>query len=98
VARGREKRKCLVSVQHPIYSSVSTNIFKLHSSVWVRNQRIYVVTDEYMGPVKVKPGGPYIHWLLTQTDEYNITFVDPETDDCNLNIFVGTVEFKKPDE
>jgi hypothetical protein len=51
-----------------------------------------------MGPVKVKPGGPYIHWLLTQTDEYNITFVDPETDDCNLNIFVGTVEFKKPDE
>jgi hypothetical protein len=44
------------------------------------------VTDKYIGLVKVKPDGPYIRRFLTQTDEYN------------LNIFVGTDEYKKIDE
>jgi hypothetical protein len=63
------------------------------------------LTDEYMpchrqiyGAGQSKPDDPYIHQFLTQTDEYNITLVGPETDECNLNIFVGTDEFKKPDE
>jgi hypothetical protein len=53
------------------------------------------VTDEYMGPVKVKPDTPYIHRFLAQTDEYNVTFVGFRTDRYNLNIFVSTDEFKK---
>jgi hypothetical protein len=32
--------------------------------------------------------------LLVQTDEYNIIFVDPETDESNFNIFIDTNELK----
>jgi hypothetical protein len=48
-----------------------------------------------MGPVKVKLDGPYIHRCPTQTDKYNFILVDFETDEYNLNIFVGTDEYKK---
>jgi hypothetical protein len=48
-----------------------------------------------MGPVKVIPDDPYICQFLAQTDEYNITFIDPETDKYNLNIFIGVDEFKR---
>jgi hypothetical protein len=53
------------------------------------------VTVEYMGPVKVILDDPYICRFLAQTDEYNITFIDPETDEYNLNIFIGVDEFKR---
>jgi hypothetical protein len=52
-----------------------------------------LVVNEYMGSVKVKLDGSYIHRFLAQTNKYNITFVDPETNECNLNIFVGTDEW-----
>jgi hypothetical protein len=54
--------------------------------------------NEYMGPAKVKLDGPYIYRLLAQTDEYNFIFINFRTDRYNLNIFIGTDEFKKPDE
>jgi hypothetical protein len=33
--------------------------------------------------------------VLAQTDEYNFIFVGFETDEYNLNIFVGIDEYKK---
>jgi hypothetical protein len=44
------------------------------------------ITDEYMEPVPVNPDDPYIHQFQDPTDEYN------------LNIFIGTDEFKILDE
>jgi hypothetical protein len=44
------------------------------------------VTDEYMGLVKVKMDGPYIHQFSSQTNEYN------------LNIYVSTDEYIITDE
>jgi hypothetical protein len=35
------------------------------------------VTDEHMGPVKVKMDDPYIHRCRTQINEYNFIFVGP---------------------
>jgi hypothetical protein len=49
-----------------------------------------------MGPVKVKPNSSYIRRCPIQTDEYNFIFVGFETNEYNLNIFVGTNEYKKP--
>jgi hypothetical protein len=51
-----------------------------------------------MSLVKVKPDGPYIRRWPAQTDEYKLIFVGFETDKYNLNIFIGTDEFKKIDE
>jgi hypothetical protein len=56
------------------------------------------VTDEYMGLVKVKLDDPYIHWVPTQIDEYNIICASPKIGKCNLNIFIGTDKFKTTDE
>jgi hypothetical protein len=53
------------------------------------------ITDEHMRPIKIKPGIPYIHQFLSQTDEYNIIFTGPKTDEYNLNIFVSTDKFIK---
>jgi hypothetical protein len=35
---------------------------------------------------------------LAQTDEYDFIFIGFETDEYNLNIFIGTDEFKKIDK
>jgi hypothetical protein len=35
-------------------------------------------TDKYMGPIKVKPDGPYIRRCPAQTNEYNFIFVDTD--------------------
>jgi hypothetical protein len=39
-----------------------------------------------MGPIKIKPNDSYIRRFLIKTDEYN------------LNIFIGTIEFKNLDK
>jgi hypothetical protein len=51
-----------------------------------------------MRPVKVKPDDPYIRWFPYPTDEYKIIFVGFKTDEYNLNIFIGTNEYKTIDE
>jgi hypothetical protein len=51
-----------------------------------------------MGPVKVKLDGSYIRRCLTQTDEYKFIFINFRIVEYNLNIFIGTDEFKKNDE
>jgi hypothetical protein len=51
-----------------------------------------------MGPVKVKPNGPYIHRFLVKTDEYKFIFTGFGTNEYNLNIFIVTDKFKNPDE
>jgi hypothetical protein len=56
------------------------------------------ITNEYMGSVKVKPDDTYIRRFPSQTDEYKVIFVDFKTDEYNLNIFVGTDEFKNTKE
>jgi hypothetical protein len=48
-----------------------------------------------MGPVKIKLDSPYIGRCPVQTDEYNFIFVDFETDEYNLNIFIDTTNIKK---
>jgi hypothetical protein len=51
------------------------------------------------GADQSQAGRLYIHRFEAQTDEYiQITFIGPETDECNLNIFVSTDEFKTTDE
>jgi hypothetical protein len=74
--------------------------------IWSRNRRIYDTyiyrlrgqTDEYMGPVKVKPDGPYVHRWHALTDKYNLIFIGFEIDECNLNIFIVTDEYIITDE
>jgi hypothetical protein len=51
-----------------------------------------------MGPATVNPDDPYIRRFRDPTNEYKVIFVDFKTDEYNLNIFVGTDEFKIPDE
>jgi hypothetical protein len=51
-----------------------------------------------MGPVTVKLNGPYIRRFPAQTDKYKFIFIGFGTDEYNLNIFVGTDEFKKIEE
>jgi hypothetical protein len=51
-----------------------------------------------MGLVEVKSDNPNIHQFVAQTNKYKLTFVGPETDECNLNIFIGTNKFKTIDE
>jgi hypothetical protein len=45
-----------------------------------------------MGPVKVKPDDPY------RTDEYKVIFIGFKIDEYNLNIFIGTDEYKTTDK
>jgi hypothetical protein len=49
-----------------------------------------------MGPVKIKSDSPYIHRFPVKIDEYKFIFVG--FDEYNLNMFIGTNEFKNPDE
>jgi hypothetical protein len=51
-----------------------------------------------MGPVKVKPDGPYVHLCHALTDKYNLIFIGFEIDECNLNIFIVTDEYIITDE
>jgi hypothetical protein len=46
----------------------------------------------------LKLDGPYIHRCLVKTDEYKFIFIGFGTDEYNLNIFIGTDEFKNPNE
>jgi hypothetical protein len=56
------------------------------------------VTDEYMGPVKVKPDNPYIRRFPYPVDEYKVIFVGFKTKKYNFNIFIGTDKYKSTDE
>jgi hypothetical protein len=59
------------------------------------------LTDEYMGPAKVKLIGPYIHQCSIKIDEYKFIFIGFKTefifisfDEYNLNIFIRIDKFK----
>jgi hypothetical protein len=51
-----------------------------------------------LGLVKVKPDDPYIRRFESLTGEYKIIFIGFKTHKYNLNIFIGTDEFKNTDE
>jgi hypothetical protein len=55
-------------------------------------------TDEYMGPVKVRPDDPYICQFQSLTDEYKVIYIGFKTDEYSLNIFVGTDKFQNTDQ
>jgi hypothetical protein len=46
----------------------------------------------------VRPTPAYIYRFPIKTNEYKFIFIGFETDEYNLNIFIGTDEFKNPDE
>jgi hypothetical protein len=51
-----------------------------------------------MEPVKVNPDNPYICRFHSLIDKYKVIFVGFKTNKYNLNIFIGTDEFKNTDE
>jgi hypothetical protein len=51
-----------------------------------------------MGPIKVKPDGPYIHRCQALTDKYNLIFIGFKTDEYNLNVYVDTDEYVTTDK
>jgi hypothetical protein len=68
---------------------MSIFISRLYSSV---NQQ------KYRWAHTIISAPPYICRFSLKTDEYKFIFVGFGTGEYNLNIFVGTDEFKNPDE
>jgi hypothetical protein len=80
-----------VSPAPPIFigeDTSQTNIGHVYLSMMWLHGRIY-------GADQSQIGRPIYLLVLAQTDEYNFIFVGFETDEYNLNIFVGIDEYKK---
>jgi hypothetical protein len=56
------------------------------------------LTNEYRRACTVRPVPPYFCRFPVKTNEYKFIFIGFGTDEYNLNIFVGTDEFKNPNE
>jgi hypothetical protein len=54
--------------------------------------------DEYRWACTVRPAPPYTCRFSVKTNEYKFIFIGFETDEYNLNIFIGTNEFKNSDK
>jgi hypothetical protein len=59
---------------------------------------IHQLTDEYRRAHTIKLDDPYIHRFQLLTNKYKVIFIGFKTGDYNLNIFIGTDEFKNTDK